>query len=157
MRSSLVHLIGRLDQQNAEMTTMLRALDDGVLLLDAEHRVLEANPRAEVLLARMGRVWPGPLEGASVRDLAEGLAGTGPPARVFPQSDGHRLHVELSLQPLRIGPCGRDRAFVLILRDVTRSVEVTLPLWRSKTAAGVSMRIPSVVTTLTLPRASTRA
>jgi two-component system phosphate regulon sensor histidine kinase PhoR len=131
MRRELVRSIAQLDHQNVVVKAMLDALGDGVLLLDRARHVLEFNPAAARHL--QGIAPPG-LSRARRLPVAELLPGldkqlflgsSGEPVQLHYTLDGEvERYLEVSLQPLAGVGHDLDRAFVMVVRDVTRSVEL---------------------------------
>jgi signal transduction histidine kinase/ActR/RegA family two-component response regulator len=108
----------RLQEQTRRMQEIVNSVPEGMLLLDAEGRILLANPVARSYLEFLGLGGVGDtLSGIGKRSLASLL--TFPP-------DGSMWHevrvdsrsFEVSARPLR-GETSRER-WVLMLRDVTR-------------------------------------
>ena len=128
MRRNLVRSIGRVEDERRTVRNMLDALKDGVLLIDQKRRLVGYNPAASRLIATMNQ-----------QSLSEGA----PLKAVLPQLDeelllnssGGKQEVDLdgagtvryvtlhSLPLARLGPTG-EPGHVIIVRDVTRSVEV---------------------------------
>ena len=131
MRQGLVEKISDIDDHNAVQQAMLASLNDGVLMLDREKRVLEFNPRAVEILGDIAPPELSRARGLSVSELLPGLdrqlfsAKQGEPIQLdFTLDGGLRRYLTVNLQPL--SGVGRDlqRAYVMVVRDVTRSVEL---------------------------------
>ncbi len=131
MRRELVHSIAQLDHQNVVVKSMLDALSDGVLLLDRSRHVLEYNPAAE---RHLRGIAPPALSRARRLPVAELMPGLdrelfmrsgGEPVQLHFELDGGiDRYLEVSLETLEGKGHDLERAFVMVVRDVTRSVEV---------------------------------
>jgi signal transduction histidine kinase len=131
MRRELVRSIAQLDHQNAVVKAMLDSLGDGVLLLDRSRYVLEYNPAAARHLAGIAPPALSRARRLPVAELLPGLdrelfaGGKGEPARLhYTLEGGVDRYLEVSLQPLQDLGHELERAFVMVVRDVTRSVEL---------------------------------
>ena len=119
MRWSLVDLIDELDTQNDTVTAMLDALSDGVLMADGERFVESWNPAAAHLveIADLGSIRKG-----AVVDQVLGVDGSlfskeAKRTNLDFELDGEPLHLVVRTQPLA-------RGWVVVIRDVTESVEI---------------------------------
>ena len=101
---------------------LVEQMIDGVLVVDAEDRIVDANPAALTMmhqssaevLGKPARAMPGSAEGATAV-----LGGSGPkPAVLAVDSDGDSRDIEVRITPLVVGP-GRAPARLVKLRDVT--------------------------------------
>ncbi len=131
MRRELVQSIARLDHQNAVVKAMLDTLSDGVLLLDRARHVIEFNPAAARHLrgiappdlSRARRLPVAALMPGLDRELF--LGGGGEPAQLHYTLDGGiDRYLEVSLEPLAGVGHDLDQAYVMVVRDVTRTVEL---------------------------------
>jgi signal transduction histidine kinase/HAMP domain-containing protein len=120
MRGNLVRSIDELDTQNQLVTTMLDALRDGVVLVDAAQRVESWNPACAVLQRRLGL--PQPRRGQHLSELIppvivrDDLRDEPTTRSLELVSGGVTTWIEIGIQPLA-------RGHVLLQRDVTRLVE----------------------------------
>ncbi len=132
MRRELVRSIARLDHQNAVVKAMLDALGDGVLLLDRSRNVLEYNPAAALHLAGIAPPSLSRARKLPVVELLPGLdrelfvvGGGGEPVQLhYTLEGGVERYLEVSLEALTAVGHDLDRAYVMVVRDVTRAVEV---------------------------------
>src|SRR5262249_3120092 len=126
----------RLDEladSEARLSQIIRAASDGIVLLDAEHRVMHVNPAAlETLGCDADAVLGQPFDRFALGNSLDELLGTlpaGPPRQhATPPSgyeikglraDGSEFPMELSLRAIgKTEPEG----YVLILRDRTQRV-----------------------------------
>ena len=130
MRRELVHSIARLDHQNAVVKAMLDALGDGVLLLDRSRHVLEYNPAAA---RHLRGIAPPDLSRALRLPVAALMPGldhqlfmntSGEPVQLhYTLEGGIDRYLEVSLERLAGVGHDLDRAYVMVVRDVTRTVE----------------------------------
>ena len=98
------------------------AMQDGVIVLNAQNRVVDLNPTAQRVL---GRTVPQAIGGSlaeTVPDLAEFLERCPDAGRVSEEvrlgAGDARRHYDLTLSPLRDGS-GRQTGSLMLLRDVT--------------------------------------
>ncbi len=131
MRRGLVRTIAELDEQNAVSEAMLATLSDGVLLLDRSRRVLEFNPAAARVLQGVAPPELARTRNLPVSELLPGLdrelfAGRqGDPVQLkYTGPGGTHTHLEVSLRPLARESKEPGSGFVMVVRDVTRAVEV---------------------------------
>jgi len=106
----------------AARDTVVESMQDGVLVIDEQHRIVDCNPAATSFIGvdRRG------LVGADIRSvlpdeacLIEIFDGEAVMlSKTFPQGDGER-HCEVSVSRLG-GPGGRSACSLIVLRDVTR-------------------------------------
>jgi signal transduction histidine kinase len=131
MRRELVHSIARLDHQNAVVKAMLDALGDGVLLLDRSRHVLEYNPAAarhlrgiappdhsRALRLPVAALMPGLDQKLFLGDAGESVQ------LHYTLEGGIDRYLEVSLERLAGVGHDLDRAYVMVVRDVTRTVEL---------------------------------
>ncbi len=131
MRRELVHSIAQLDHQNAVVKAMLDSLGDGVLLLDRSRQVLEYNPAAERHLQGIAPPGLARARRLPVAELLPGLdrelflARSGEAVQLhFVLEGGIDRYLEVSVERLEGVGHDLDRAYVMVVRDVTRSVEL---------------------------------
>jgi two-component system sensor histidine kinase VicK len=131
MRRELVHSIARLDHQNMVVKAMLDSLGDGVLLLDRARHVMEYNPSAARHLrgiappdlARARRLPVGELLPGLEKELF--LSRSGVPVQLrFELEGGIERYLEVSVERLEGMRDDLERAYVMVVRDVTRTVEL---------------------------------
>lgn len=130
MRGHLVGSIDRLDSQNAEMAAMLRSLSDGVLMVDSQGRVVEFNASAARIAEGLVPARPPLAEGVGLvsllPELGTDLRGTAAAGRtridVALEGAGRR-HLVVEVTAVDTANVGTDRAFVVVVRDVSRTVE----------------------------------
>ena len=114
---SIQRLRTLLAEQRQQMKTMLDTIPEGVLLLDAERRVVLTNPVGREYLALLGGVGQGEsvkqLGEAKIEELLQSACGplcaqlAGPEGRIF----------EVTSAPVEVGP--EAGGWVLLLREVT--------------------------------------
>ncbi len=136
----MVRLGRELEQRNRELELsrdrVLRAMNEGVVGLDASGRVAYINPAAERILeaeatSMHGRD-VGSLEPGALREAVETVLGGGEQVEIpdlnLPRSNGEPLPAELCVVPIR-DASGGDGA-VVVLRDLTmrRRAEARLAL-----------------------------
>jgi len=111
-------LLNRVQQQAQQLSQIMRAVPEGVLLVDAEGRVVTANPVGRAHLAVLADVGPGEiLSRLGNRSLKEVL--TSPPTRgLWHQIQADARHFEVIARP--IADRDRPEAWVLVVRDVTQ-------------------------------------
>lgn len=129
MRQALVRSIQSLDARQEELATLLANLDEGVLVLDREGRIVSASPRVRELLARRRGGVPEPEPGVALTRLLPELGeisadpDDAPPKEIELATErGTPRWLSVRLRPLR-GPNAAG-ARVVVLRDVTREREV---------------------------------
>jgi len=127
MRASLVAGIEERDGQNAVQSAMLQALNDGVIFLDAEERVLGFNPAAREIVASRDVVLE---EGIALVTAIPGLpevplyAWANEKQRLDYSDHGVVQNLTVFAQPVSDVSRALRSAWVVVVRDVTRSVEV---------------------------------
>ncbi len=132
MRRELVRSIARLDHQNAVVKAMLDTLGDGILLLDRSRQVLEYNPAATRHLAGIAPPDLSRARKLPVNELLPGLdrelfmrgKNSDPVQLHYTLDGGIERYLEVSLEALAGVGHDLDRAYVMVVRDVTRAVEV---------------------------------
>lgn len=128
-------LAAQMDEQARQTTQILATVPEGVLMVDAEGRVLQANPTAKRDLAMLAGVQVGEtLTRLGDRPLAELL--TSPPTRGLwheVRADDHIF--EVIARPVENGP--KPEHWVLVLNDVTREREVRAQLQQQERLAAV--------------------
>jgi two-component system cell cycle sensor histidine kinase/response regulator CckA len=122
-------------EQARQMEQILATVPAGVLLLDAEWRVMQANPVAEKHLVMLAEVEVGDrLSRLGDRPLGELL--TSPPTKGLwheVKADGRTF--EVIARPVEAGP--EPEHWVLVINDVTREREVQTQLQRQERLAAV--------------------
>ncbi|GEM_PF-3381070 len=127
MRAKLVSSIQEQGEQNAVQTAMLQVLNDGVLFLDAEERVMGFNAAATLILATRSIQLQ---EGMAVQTAVPGL----PPGSITGWA-GAKLELDfddgedvqyLTVRAHQIADDSPDlrSSWVVVVRDVTKAVEV---------------------------------
>lgn len=133
MRTNLVRSIGRLDEQNSEMHTMLGALSDGVIFLDERARIMEYNTQAERLLEGFASAGALLAEGVQLReafpDLPERLFYEAMESTVqlpvtFSSADKRQRHLSVRLHRVTQESHGFRKVLVAVIRDITEALEV---------------------------------
>ena len=133
-----LHLLEKTSEQAQQVQQIMDTVPEGVLLLDAEARILQANPAAQEYLAALTdagvgdvltelSVWPLQmlLEPPPPGILVHELALTGPPQRMF----------EVEAQQLAGEPAAGG--WVLLIRDVTVARELQQQVQQQERLAAV--------------------
>jgi len=122
-------------EQARQMEQILATVPAGVLLLEAERRVIQANPVAEKHLTVLAGAQVGDgLSHLGNRPLAELL--TSPPTKGLwheVRADGRTF--EVGSRPVETGP--EPEHWVLVINDVTREREIQTQLQRQERLAAV--------------------
>ncbi len=129
------HLTNQVHEQARQMEQILATVPAGVLLLDAEGRILQANPTAEGDLAVLARVNVGEvLTGLGDRPLAELL--TSPPTKgLWHEVEAGNRTFEAIARPVESGP--EPEHWVLVINDVTQVREIRAQLQQQERLAAV--------------------
>ena len=128
-------LINQIREQAWQVEQILATVPAGVLLLDAEWQVMQANPVAEKHLVMLADAKVGDaLSRLGDRPLAELL--TSPPAKgLWHEVKADRRTFEAIARPVETGP--QPEHWVLVINDVTREREVQTQLQRQERLAAV--------------------
>jgi PAS domain-containing protein len=97
---------------------VLDQIKDGVLVLDAEARIVEANRASHALLGEAERVQVGTTAGPIVAAWLQSLVGSPTPLRLECRLGEAGRHVDVRGEALR-GRNGSFRGWLLLLQDVT--------------------------------------
>lgn len=111
-------------KQARQVQQILDTIQDGILLLDPEHRVRLANPAAQTYLNELAEASVGQtLHRLGGQPLAEMLASTGDdrPPRVI-STGSPRREFEVSARPLEAGPVAEG--WVMVIRNVTEERKI---------------------------------
>jgi NtrC-family two-component system sensor histidine kinase KinB len=127
--------IGEIMAEKRKSETIVRTIDDGIVVVDPEARVTNLNPKAaEILGVTLGdprgvpflELWANEEVFFQLKQvLAEGKApgpGSGENTLTIGKG-GERRHYQLAISPIQNRP-GRTQGAVLLLRDVTRLKEL---------------------------------
>ncbi len=129
-----VDLYERTQQQAEEMAQIMRSVPDGVLLLDAQHRVVTGTPRAQQYLETAAGVSVGAvLTHLGDRPLAELL--TSPPAGQHHLVSAAGRTFEVATRPVEAGPAANG--WVLVIRDVTKEIAAQEQMQRRERLAAI--------------------
>lgn len=129
-----VELYERTQTQAEEMAQIMRSVPDGLLLLDAQYRVVTATPRAAHYLALVGGVGIGDtLTRLGERLLTELL--TSPPAGQHHMVQAAERTFEVATRPVEAGPA--SSGWVLVIRDVTAELTAQQQLQRQERLAAI--------------------
>lgn len=133
---------GLLDVVPAARDAVFASMSDGVIVLDAQGRIVDLNPAAQRIAALNERQAVGrPLAEALVgeSELLQRLDGTPETrAEVFLGPAGDRTAYDLSVSPLRDGH-GRLAGRVITLRDITHRKQLEEQLRRSQKMDAISL------------------
>ncbi len=126
MRRQLVETLREMDARARMRGALLEALQDGVLLVDREGRIVERNPRATAIFSELGVT--GPVD--RLATVLPEVPRTAPTGRspvdlevVRPRPGGGRIWLEVAVRPLDVQGPLQDHA-VVVVRDVTDAREV---------------------------------
>ncbi len=128
-------LTQQIREQARQMAQILATVPAGVLLLDAEQRVVQANPAAEKHLVTLAGAKVGSrLSHLGNRPLTELL--TSPPTQgLWHEAKAHARTFEIIARPVANG--SEPEGWVLVTNDVTREREVQTQLQRQERLAAV--------------------
>lgn len=147
-------LLQQVQAQAEQMTQIMHSVPEGVLLLDAEHRVIMANPQAKALLQL--------LADAHVDEVLSEVAGQ-PLARLLTSLPSGQWHIvekgvstfELIARPVEAGP--QSNGWVLVIRDITQLRAVEQQMQRQERlvaigqlAAGIAHDFNNLMSVITL-------
>jgi signal transduction histidine kinase/ActR/RegA family two-component response regulator len=121
-------------KQADEITQIMQSVPDGVLLLDAHHQILLANPPARVCLALLAGVQVGDRLTRLADQPLEALL-TSPPAGSWHELVQDEQMFETVARPLINGPT--PTGWVLVLRDVTERRLVQRQLYEQERLAAI--------------------
>jgi PAS domain S-box-containing protein len=144
-----------LEASHEQMAQILATVPAGVMLLDAEGRVLQANPTAESAMAVLAEAQVGDvLTHLGGRPLAELL--TSPPTKgLWHEIEGEGRTFEAIARPVKRDP--ELEHWVLVVNDVTQEREVRRQLQQQERlavvgqlAAGIAHDFNNIVATIVL-------
>ncbi|MCP4540799.1 MAG: PAS domain S-box protein [Chloroflexi bacterium] len=150
-------LTAQISEQARQMEQILATVPEGVLLLDAERRILQANPVAEGDLAV--------LTGATVGDTLTHLGGrplaeflTSPPTKgLWHEVKADDRIFEVIGRPMVPTTDGRAENWVMVIRDVTQEREIERRIQQQERlaavgqlAAGVAHDFNNIMATIVL-------
>ncbi|MBX2997771.1 MAG: PAS domain S-box protein [Caldilineaceae bacterium] len=128
-------LLKRLQAQAEQMAQIMRSVPEGILLLDAEGRVLQANPMATRQIAQLGGVNVGHLlTHLGDQPLAALLAQPSDDRAWREVHTGNRIY-EVTSRPVESGPI--PAGWVLLIYDATHERTVAEQLQRQERLAAV--------------------
>ena len=120
---SIDRLHAFLEEEKRGLQQLVESIPDGILLLDAEHRVMVTNPTADLILDKLGNLGARgelvELSGLPLQGMIDTSADPGTPFSVCLLSTRHGRFFEVLHEPLDSGPLAGG--LLLILRDVTRT------------------------------------
>ena len=150
-------LLHQTERQARQVRQIMDAVPEGILLLDAQHQLVLANPAAETILATLvGDDWEGVVSHLGKRPLAELLE---PPTEDFPW---HELRLSQTEQVFEVAarPVGEQaqvEGWVLVLRDVTEERRQQQYLYKQERlatvgqlAAGIAHDFNNIMSVITL-------
>lgn len=127
-------LLAQVQMQADQLAQIMRSVPDGVALLDATRRIVQANPQAEVLLGRLAPdALEGPLTRLGNRLLDEILSPSPPGGWHLVRTSAEEF--EVAAQPVAAGPLAAG--WVLVIRDVTERRALHRQLERQERLAAV--------------------
>ena len=131
--------------QAEQMGQVMRSVQDGILLLDDEYRLLEANPAGREYLTLLAEFAAAGASGQQDQTEKAHLARLGdrplahlltsPPSSGWHEIRSHGRSFEVLAHPLAPGPTAKG--WVLMVRDVTRQREAQEQLQRQERLAAV--------------------
>ena len=159
-------LAAALEELQAYHEDLLSSLQDGVIILDPDGRIVSMNPAAEELTGfsrshvagrPLGEVfpWPSPLASLAAKTVAMSRSHADFDAHVV-RSDGAQLTVS-TVVSLVSDPDGRSRGIVLVLRDLSRVHDMEEQLRRSDRLAAVGVLAAGVAHEVRNPLVGIRA
>ncbi len=133
-----LRLLTQIQEQARQLVQIMETVPEGVLLLDAEGRVLSANPPAEralnLLAGRQVLERDEPVTRLGDRPLAEVL--TSPPVEgLWHEVEADGSIFEIIARPIENGP--RPEHWVLLLKDATQERQVREQLAQQERLAAV--------------------
>jgi PAS domain S-box-containing protein len=126
-------LLEQVKVQAEQLAQIMCSVPDGIFLLDAERRVLNANPLAEAFLHELAANPSEPLIRLGDCDIDE-LLDSSRPAQWRTIQHGKR-YFEVAAQPLASGTIAGG--WVMVIRDVTERTEVQRQLYAQERLAAV--------------------
>lgn len=127
-------LLKQIQEQAQQLRQVMQAVPEGVLLLDAEGRVVLANPQADGYLHILAGAGVGDtLAKLGDRSLDELL--TSPPKGLWHEVTGGNQVFEVIARPVEAGP--EPYGWVLVIRDVTQEREIERRLQQQERLAAV--------------------
>lgn len=128
-------LTQQIQEQARQMAQILATVPAGMLLLDAERRIVQANPTAQKHLVTLAGAKVGSrLSHLGDRPLDEFL--TSPPTQgLWHEAKAHARTFEIIARPVESG--AEPEGWVLAINDVTREREVQTQLQRQERLAAV--------------------
>ena len=163
---SKVELAAELEALRAYHEDLLSSLQDAVIILDPEGRIVSVNPAAEELAGfsrtqvagrPLDAVFPPPsaLTALAARTVAMNRSHADFDAQIV-RSDGTRLPVSMVVS-LVSDPAGRPRGVVLVLRDLSRVRDMEEQLRRTDRLAALGVLAAGVAHEVRNPLVGIRA
>ncbi|MCS6828908.1 MAG: response regulator [Caldilinea sp.] len=128
-----LRLLEQVKAQAEQLAQIMRSAPDGILLLDAERRILNANPLAEAFLHDLVDTPSEILTRLGDCDVNELLASSRP-GQWRTIHHGKRTF-EATAQP--VAPTAADGGWVVVIRDVTERLQVQRQLYTQERLAAV--------------------
>ncbi|HRW47425.1 MAG: PAS domain S-box protein [Caldilinea sp.] len=127
-------LMWQMRAQAEQLTQIIRSVPEGVLLLDVDRHVVQANPQGDILLHQIvQRAADGAIDRLGDQPLDELL--TSPPAGEWHLVRHDGRSYEVAARPVESGPV--PAGWVLVLRDVSDRLAAQMQLQRQERLAAV--------------------
>ncbi len=127
-------LMHQVQAQAEQLTQIIRSVPEGVLLLDIDGRVVQANPQGEAMLSQLAQLAAGSaVDRLGDRLLAELL--TSPPMGEWHLVRQGGRSYEAAARPVESGPV--PAGWVMVLRDISGRLAVQMQLQRQERLAAV--------------------
>ena len=127
-------LMRQVQAQAEQLTQIIRSVPEGVLLLDIDAHVVQANPQGEALLGQLAQSAADGAVGRLGDRLLDELLTSPPTGEWHVIRQGSRSF-EVAARPVESGPM--PAGWVMVLRDISERVAVQIQLQRQERLAAV--------------------